>query len=251
MKYTISIFFFLAFLIFDIVGQEQDLFKKGVESFNSKNYTEAINAFESIRSNGQFSEELYYNLGNAYFESKDMVKAILNYERCLKIAPYSEEAQFNLKLALEEIDNDIIEVPEFILSKVWKRIHTKISSTSWSFLFLSCFWLAIACIIYWLLGKTRHLKKKAFLTGFSLLLLSIFLYFLSRSQNKWENRKDTAIIMEEMPLNSAPEIENETVMMLDPGMKIYLLDEVSGWYKIRLNNGQVGWLRSLEKAEKI
>jgi len=249
MKYVNLICLISVFFIFDLVGQDGDLFQKGVEAFNSKNYDEAIEAFESIRENGQFSEEIYYNLGNAYFESGDKVKAILNYERCLKIDPFSEEARFNLKLALEEINNDIIEVPEFILSKIWKKVHTKLGSGTWSFLFLFSFWLAIGCIIYWLLGKTRHLKKKAFLTGISMLILSIFLYFLSSAQYKWENNKDVAIIMESMPLNSAPEVENEAIMTLDPGMKIILLDEVSGWHKIRLKNGQVGWLRSLEQAE--
>lgn len=251
MKYVLSFFFCLAFFIFDLAAQQEDLFKKGVTAFNSKNYQEAIKAFESIRSEGNFSEELYYNLGNAYYESDDKVNAILNYERCLKIDPYSEEASFNLKLALEEINNEIIEVPDFMLSKFWKKIHTKLNSSTWSFLFLICFWLSVASLIYWLLGNTRHLKKKAFLLGLSLLLLSIFLYFFSASQSNWENRKDTAIIMAEMPLNSAPEIENEAIMKLEPGMKIFLLDQVAGWHKIRLKNGQVGWLRSLDKAEII
>ena len=251
MKYVLTLFFCLAFLIFDLSGQQEDLFKNGVEAFNSKKYQEAINAFEGVRSEGLFSKELFYNLGNAYYESDEKVKAILNYERCLKIDPYSSEAQFNLKLALEEIDNDIIEVPEFMLSKVWKRIHTKMGSAVWSFLFLLCFWTAVAALIYWLLGKTRHLKKNAFIAGICLLLLSIFLYFLSGSQRNWENKKDTAIIMEEIPLNSAPEIENKSIMNLSPGMKIFILDEIGGWYKIRLRNGQIGWLRSLDKAEVI
>lgn len=229
---------------------EADL-QKGLTAFDEGRFEEAISSLEGVLNSGHFSDDLYYNLGNAYFQNKEPIKAILNYERALKINPRLEQAQFNLKIALEDINNELIEVPEFILLSAWRSIHTLLSSNSWSIIYLIFLWLAILALIYWLLGKDRAKKKKAFLGGIVCLALCIFTFFLSSSQYKWESGSKAAIVMEPLILRSAPEEENKSIMDLKGGTKLYFIDKIGEWNKIRLINGQVGWVKGENGLERI
>ncbi len=232
-------------------GQADD-FKKGLALFENKNYEASAEKFESILQTGQSSSELYYNLGNAYFQNKEAVKAILNYEKALKLNPRFVEAKFNLKIALEENNNEMIEVPDFFLTKIWRNIHTIASSNVWSILFLISFWTTVACFIFWLLGKVRKQKKQAFLFGLLLLVIAIFSFFLSSSQYEWETSDDSALVMvENLKLKSAPEAENKPILDLQPGTKLYFIDKIGEWYKVKLKNGQIGWLKGEHGLERI
>lgn len=234
------------------IAQSETDFNKGLDFFEAKKYQEAAAVFESIVEAGSYSKEIYFNLGNAYFQNQEPVKAILNYERALKLSPRFEEARFNLKIALEEIDNEVIEVPEFFLQKIWKNMHTTLRSNVWSIFFLISLWLSICAMIYWLLGKDRKRKKQAFIVGVSSLFLALLTFFLSSSQHSWETEKNSAIVMTNaLKLKSAPEEENQPIMNLQAGTKLFFVDKIGSWNKVRLNNGQLGWLNGEEGLTRI
>ena len=69
------------------------------------------------------------------------------------------------------------------------------------------------------------------------------MFFLSRSQAKFQYKNQTAIILEEsIPFKSAPEEANEAIQILTPGIKLFILDQIGNYEKVRLENGQVGWV---------
>ena len=51
---------------------------------------------------GEWSANLFYDLGNAYFRHGDFGRAILNYDRALRLDPHHPEADANLRIAHDQ-----------------------------------------------------------------------------------------------------------------------------------------------------
>ena len=81
---------------------------EGIAAYERKEYAKAVEAFESIASLGEVSDDLYYNLANAYFKlgqqpdavrhfaDGELGRAVLNYHRALRLNPAMEDARYNL-----------------------------------------------------------------------------------------------------------------------------------------------------------
>jgi tetratricopeptide (TPR) repeat protein len=74
-------------------------FRRGHDAYFHGRYAEAIEAYEHVAALGVSSEDLFYNLGNAYLKAGQVGPAIYNYERALELDPSFDDAQFNLKVA--------------------------------------------------------------------------------------------------------------------------------------------------------
>ena len=48
----------------------------------------------------------------------------------------------------------------------------------------------------------------------------------------------------------APDYDSQEIITIHEGLKVRLLDQLSGWHKVRLPNGEVGWL-PVDALEKI
>jgi len=58
--------------------------------------------YEALVRGGQWSANLFYDLGNAYFRTGDFGHGILNYERALALERHHPEATANLQIARDE-----------------------------------------------------------------------------------------------------------------------------------------------------
>ena len=237
----ISCFFLLLHSLYASDVQQQ--FQMANEAYSAKQYDQAIEAYEAIAQEAFKSDELFYNLGNCYYHKKQIGKAILNYERALLIAPNDEDTRYNLALTRELLKDDISIIPPFFLARWWGGLRKQLSSTSWSIAGILLLWLGIVGIIIWLKGNTRQLKKKGFVIGLGLILLSLLPFLLAMSQAKLEQNSQRAIILSpEIPLRSAPDELSTELIVLHEGTKLELLDLIGTWHKVRLENGEQGWL---------
>src|SRR5437899_7948381 len=79
-----------------------DLFAKANTEFAAGNFKAAIADYEAIVGSGQWSANLFYDLGNAYFRHGDFGRAILNYDRALRLDRHHPEADANLRIARDQ-----------------------------------------------------------------------------------------------------------------------------------------------------
>jgi len=228
-------------------SEEQSIFQSANEAFSNKNYDQAIQLYESILNKNLHSSELYFNLGNCFFQKKEWGKTILNYERALLIAPNDTAILQNLALAKSETVDEIAVLPNFFLARWWTQIRNLTHSGIWSLLGILFFWLGIGGIILWILGKERNQRKRGFLGGMTTLGLSILIFALAYNSYQIQQKSGLAIIMsKETSLKSLPdEISNE-IITLHAGTKVKITEKITSWYKVRLDNGEVGWI--LESA---
>ena len=62
-----------------------DLFAKANTEFAAGNFKAAIADYQTVVDSGEWSANLFYDLGNAYFRHGDFGRAILNYDRALRL----------------------------------------------------------------------------------------------------------------------------------------------------------------------
>ena len=238
-----SLFLLLFLCSFAVFADPQEQFDAANNAYQQGHYDKAIQDYETILKTGVFSKEIYFNLGNCYFKTKQLGLAVLNYERALKIAPNDEDTQFNLNIIREQLEDDLDVIGSFFLKDWWRALHQFLSSTTWSILTILTLWAGIAGILLWLFGTSRKLKKRGFISGFVLLALSIFLYFIANSQADYEENTHFAILLEkETPLKNGPDKESSEILPIHEGLKVELLDQIGDWYKVKLSNGEQGWL---------
>src|SRR5947208_11437033 len=102
MKVAIALFTFVLSVTNASAALNDGRFEKANSEYAASNFKEAISDYGSLVQSGEWSANLFYNLGNAYYRTGDYGRAILNYERALRIDRQHPEAQANLRIARDE-----------------------------------------------------------------------------------------------------------------------------------------------------
>src|SRR5436189_1650403 len=95
-------FLFCALATPSLLAQAEAEFAKANQEFAQGHFKEAISGYEALIRSGQWSANVFYDLGNAYFRTSDFGRAILNYERALALERHHPEATANLQMARDE-----------------------------------------------------------------------------------------------------------------------------------------------------
>src|SRR5215471_7695650 len=83
-------------------SQTSELFAKANTAFTAGQFKSAIQQYQAVVQSGEWSANLFYDLGNAYFRDSDFGRAILNYERALQLDRNHPEADANLRIARDQ-----------------------------------------------------------------------------------------------------------------------------------------------------
>src|SRR6266496_4195519 len=100
MKVCACFIAFLAVWAAPLLAQTDAEFAKANQEYAQGHFKEAIAGYEAPVRAGQWSANLFYDLGNAYFRVGDFGSAILNYERALALERHHPEATSNLRASM-------------------------------------------------------------------------------------------------------------------------------------------------------
>lgn len=229
---------------------QADLFNKANAFYQKGDFVSAIANYKKIVESGEESPAVYFNLGNAYYKLNKTADAILSFERARLLAPDDEDIEFNLKIAnLRTIDRfQTIPSPFFV--QWYNSLRSLYSSSTWAVLAVVMFWIAAVSFIAFMILWSVKLRKLTFAVGVLSLLIGVFSLISAHQKYGIESNRDTAIVYQpSVYVKSSPEDKSTDLFILHEGTKIKVLDSVSGWFKIRLANGNLGWLR--EKSVQI
>ncbi|MFI5139503.1 MAG: tetratricopeptide repeat protein [Sphingobacteriales bacterium] len=223
----------------------QALFAKGNALYAKAQYKEALTAYQQILDDSYQSAAVYFNMGNASFKNDDIPSALLYYEKAHKLSPGDEDINFNIRFANLKTTDKIDEAPEFFLANWWKALILSLSLNSLSMLSILLILLASGVLIIYFFTNSVSIKKASFYCSITLFFLGVFTVFVAGMQlNYFSAHRQAIIFSSSVTVKNGPVEKSGNVFVLHDGTKVNILDTSNGWMKIRIGNGNEGWINA-------
>ena len=228
-----------------------DLFKKGNDQYEQKNYRGAIDSYQNVMQNKFESSQLYFNLGNAYFKINDYTQAIYFYEKAKRLNPSDEDISFNLALANTKIIDKIEVLPEIFIVRWWNAFCNMFSSNQWSVILIGFIALFLIFMGFYLFSNTYGVKRTSFYIGLSLFIVLGIVYFANNYQySRRMNEREAIVFNPTVNIKASPDENSNTIFVIHEGSKIQITDKIGSWFEIKIQNGSKGWIK-LEDVKTI
>jgi len=244
LKFAIIVFaFILGTNLTSVAFQLEKSIQKGNVYYQKGDFKKAIEEYSEVITEGYESASLYYNLGNAYYKLGKLGYAILYYEKALKLNPDDEDINYNLQIANAHRQDKIDEVPQIFLVTWWNSLLAIFTVRGWALFSAILFIFTILLIGVYLLTSTNSAKRISFILGsilFSFFVVTTFILFVKYNQET--NTKYGVLLQNTVTVKQSPDDNSVDAFVIHEGLKFQLLDELDGWYKIKLPDGKVGWL---------
>ena len=241
---TLAIFFCLTFGIASYTFAQADVrFAKANQDFAQGNFKEAISGFETLVRSGQWSANVFYNLGNAYFRAGDFGRAILNYERALALERHHPEATANLQIARDE-------ARALEMQPSWPERYLQFASINqYSVAGAIAFWIALFCVVGLIFGRRRSAAIIA-LSIFSLLVFVVAVLAIYELDHGSKGRALAIVTGKDVQARVATADTANSVLALPSGSEVKILSARGDWVYAALPNNLRGWIPA-KSAEQV
>jgi tetratricopeptide (TPR) repeat protein len=224
-------------------AQPDSDFAKATQEYAQGHFKEAISGYEALVRSGQWSANLFYDLGNAYFRTGDFGRSILNYERALALERHHPEATANLQIARDE-------ARALELQQGWPERHLQFASVNQYCIAAAIgVWLAVFAVVILIFARRRSGTMIAMLI-FGLLISGVAIYAVYTLE-RGTNRSGLAIVTgKEVQARLATADTANSVLTLPPGSEIKILSTRGDWIYAALPNDLRGWIPA-KNAEQV
>lgn len=224
-------------------AQNDALFSKASDAYNAGNYQQAIDDYLQILDSGQHSAALYFNLGNSYYKLNQVAPSIYYYEKAQLLDPTDGEITNNLGYA-RNMALDVIEpLPETAISKLYSAITKRMSFDGWARLAVVFMVLFVILYIAYYLFRYSSKKRLAFVGSMVCLALALMCFALAFVEHRdFQNDRPAIVFSKETSVKSEPNSRGQEVFKLHEGTKVQVLDNLEDWRKIKIADGQTGWI---------
>ncbi|GLU43375.1 tetratricopeptide repeat protein [Allomuricauda sp. NBRC 101325] len=235
--------FIALFSLSVLSAQNSALFKQATEFYNNGEFSKAIENYEQILESGNHSASLYFNMGNCYYKLNAIGPSIYYYEKALLLSPNDTEIKNNLQFAQNMRLDAIEEMPQTEMSQVYNKVINWFSCNGWAYLTVIFSILFVLIYLAYYFIRMANQKRIAFIASFFSLGLAIFCVLMGYLQHDQQKKNNPAIVFnKEINVNAEPNSNSEVIFTLHEGTKVNILDELDGYKKIRIVDGQTGWL---------
>lgn len=237
---------YILFLIFNCVSFSQtpdELFEQANSLYQNEDYRSAIRLYEQIIETKQVSSQLYFNLANSYYKLNEVAPSIYNYEKALQLDPLNTDAKNNLIFAKRLTLDRIEELPKSIFQKINDTYIQKLSYNSWAIVTILFSFISAVLFLVFYFSQTPSKKKLFFVSStisFILLIASLAITFNQHALAK--NTLEAIVFSDEVSVKNEPTKNADELFVLHEGTKVYVIDSVDNWKKIRLADGKLGWI---------
>jgi tetratricopeptide (TPR) repeat protein len=244
-----SLIFKILLLVFSLMYTHiyaldvQQIFQRANDNYQAGNFRLAQQDYETILSDTKiFSKELFFNLGNCYYRQNQIGRAVLNYERALRLDPTDKDIVHNIYIMRGKLSDDF-EAPNEVFFVRWGRsFRALFSADAWAMFAVFWLWIATVGFSVWLLNKERLWKKRGFILGCIALPLSILLFLSAWSASRVAASTFGIVLAKETAMRVAPDANATASQVLHEGLKIKILEKVGVMVRIKIPNGEEGWL---------
>ena len=213
-----------------------DMFAKANTAFAAGQFKSAIQQYQTVVQSGEWSANLFYDLGNAYFRDSDFGRAILNYERALELDRNHPEADANLRIARDQ--THALELAAKPLEKYLNFVGAK----SFAILAAILFWGTIILLIL--------RQRKLVWTTIGLLLTASCGLAAYKLESGTRGQAVAVVVGDNVEARVATADSAKSVLALPPGSEVVILQERGDWSYAALPNNLRGWIPT-KAAEKV
>jgi len=218
-------------------------FDKANQEYAQGHFTEAISGYEALVRAGQWSANLFYDLGNAYFRTGDFGHAILNYERALALERHHPEATANLQIARDEAH-------ALELQQSWPERYLQFASVNqYCIAAAIAFWLAAFAIVMLIFARRRSATLIAALI-FCLLVGAGAIYAVYTLERGANGSALAIVTGKDVQARLATADTANSVLALPPGSEVKILSTRGDWIYAALPNTLRGWIPA-KNAEQV
>ena len=243
MKRSACFFALLAVWATSSPGQTDANFTNANQEYAQGHFKEAISSYEALVRAGQWSANLFYDLGNAYFRTGDFGRAILNYERALALERHHPEAAANLQIARDE-------ARALELQQSWLERHLQFASVNqYCIAAAIAVWLAIFAVVILIFARRRSVTMIAMLI-FCLLISSIAIYAAYTLERGTDGSALAIVTGKEVQARLATADTANSVLALPAGSEVKILSTRGDWIYAALPNDLRGWIPA-KNAEQV
>src|SRR6266567_4724343 len=225
------------------LAQSEAEFAKANQEYAQGHFKEAISGYEALVRAGQWSANLFYDLGNAYFRTGDFGHAILNYERALALERHHPEAAANLQIARDEAH-------ALELQQSWPERYLQFASVNqYCIAAAIAFWLAVFAIVMLILARRRSATLIATLI-FCLLVGTGAIYPVYTLERGTDGSALAIVTGKDVQARLATADTANSVLALPPGSEVKILSTRGDWIYAALPNTLRGWIPA-KNAEQV
>lgn len=225
------------------VREGNELYKKGL-------YSQAASKYQQVADSGFVSADLFYNLGNAYYKANDNKKAILYYEKAKLISPRDKELNHNLALAQSKAVDKINNIPDLFFLEWIRNFRDQLAVDTWTAYSIGFFILGLLGLLLYFFTIKINFKKLGFWIGTASIFVSVItLLFASSSYNSQIKQKTAIIFVKGVTVKSTPAETGTNLFILHEGTKVKVIDKVDNWHKIKIPDGNQGWVKESDLAK--
>lgn len=248
-----NIWIFILLSVFSLKTEAQkldSLFNAANKNYQQENYVEALDGYQQIENDEFESAELYYNMANSYYKMNQVAPAIYYYEKALMLSPNNKDIMFNLEFANQMILDNIEPLPKSIGQKLMDTVVLRLTYEEWAkTAVIFAFVFAFLFLLYHFSYSTSK-KRVYFVTSIiTVLLVTTTLFFAYRNFHYVQNNIQAIIFSDQVDVKNAPTKSSELYFELHEGTKVYILETLDDWKKIKIADGKIGWIESSHLKE--
>lgn len=218
-------------------------FAKANRDYSDGRFQNAVDGYDGLVKSGQWSANLFYNLGNAWFRLGNFGEAILNYERALALDAHHPEAGANLALVRDEAR--ALELRKTRL----ERYTGNITITQYAVATSIAFW----CLLFAVTRLFFVRRRSITLVSFIILALVVFaggIFGIYSLESGPKGRTLAIVTGKKIEARLATADNASSVLALPAGSEIKILSQRGDWLYAELPNDLRGWIPA-NAAERV
>lgn len=218
-------------------------FAKANQAYAQGHFKEAISGYESLIRAGQWSANIFYDLGNAYFRTGDFGRAILNYERALAVERHHPEATANLQIARDEAH-------ALEIQPGWAERYLQSASVNqYSVAAAIAFWLGIFAVVASVFARRRS-STRLLLVVCCLLVFGVACCAIYTLERGSEGAALAIVTGKDVQARLATADTANSVLALPAGSEVKILSTRGDWIYAALPNNLRGWIPA-KNAQRV
>ena len=208
-------------------------FETANQAYDQGKFSEAKVGYEKLAEAGEWSANLFYNLGNADYRLGAAGRAMLDYERALALDPAHPEARANLAVLRKQTGARQ-------RAAMWEdAVFAGMSVDVWTIVTAAAAWFAIFGLALIFTSK-RAEKSGLWLTTVAALLVCAY-----ASGVLWWRRQESAlaiVVAQQTEARLAPADSAGLAEALPAGSRVEVLSERGEWIYCVLPGAGRGWI---------